>query len=463
MIPLAFLALIPRFLLGFLITHFIWTSKRIPDLVIKVFLALPAGVGVSSLLSFIWIWAKMDLRIYIWVETFLTVLVTVFIVWKNRHNILSVLKHTHIALPNRQSLIWITLFVVSAILFTSFFWIDSVKYPHGKYDAWTIWNVVARFVYRGGENWQGTFLRPYTHPDYPFLLAMSNATTWTLLNKEVTYGPILLAFFFMLSLVGLLFGLLNELRDSKQASIAAILLMTQPVVAYHGMSLIADLPETFYFLASAGLMPLFLSHRDKSLAVIAGLMAGLAAWTKNEGMAFAAVNLIAWVGIGIFLKERLLIRNFLFGISLPMLVVILFKILLAPQNDLLAENQNILAQLFVLPRYIMIIKHAAGDLWNFGIQPVPIAAALFIYMLLAGRTRNSIQVMLPAMFAVSAQLLVYFFIYVITPLDLEWHLGSSLGRLYLHLFPLALLCLFLWVKTPDELKSQMEDNHAPHH
>ncbi len=460
------LALIPRFLFGFLIIDSIWTSKRNPNLVIKAFLALPAGVGVSSLFSFIWIWAKFDLRLYAWTETTLIVLVTVFIAWKNRRNLRSFLQNIQVT-PNRQFLIWSTLLVVSTILFVSFFWINSVKNPHGRWDAWSNWNVVTRFVYRGGENWQSTFLRVYDHPDYPFLLAMSNATTWELLSRETTRGPIILAFFFVLSLAGLLFGLINALSGPKQATFAAILLMTQPIVAYHGMALYADLPEAFYFLAAAGLMPLFLSSREKTIAIIAGLMAGLSAWTKNEGLTFIALNLIVWVGIGIFYKEKLVIKNFLLGLSLPMLVIILFKIFLAPGNDLLAGNQGLLKQLLDTQRYVTIAEYAGRTLWDFGSQPVRIVAVLFVYTILAGRTRNSTQGTLPVIFVASVQLMLYFLIFVITPHDLEWHLRTSVSRLYLHVFPLALLCFLLWVKTPDELlvdsKPQMKNSHASNH
>jgi len=450
MFILTFLALVPRFLFGFLIVDSIWASRQIQNLVIKVFLALPAGVGISSLFSFVWIWAKLDLRIYVLMETFLVGLVTLLIAWKKRSDLRSFPQNIGVAL-NKQSSIWSMILVVGIILFVSFFWINSARDPHGKWDAWSNWNVVARFVYRGGQNWQSTFLRIYGHPDYPFLLAMSNAITWELLSKETIHGPITLAFSFTLSLVGLLFGLSNALRGSKQATLVVIVLMMQPTIAYHGMALYADIPEAFYFLASAGLIPLFFSCYDKSIAIIAGLMTGLGAWTKNEGLTFVAINLIAWVGIGILFKEKSVIKKFISGIFLPMFVIIFFKIFLAPGNDLLAGKQDILKQLLDTQRYVTIGQYAGRTSWEFGSQPIPIAAILFAYTIFVGTTRNSIQAIPPVLFTVSAQLMFYFSIFVISPHDLEWHLATSLNRLYLHVFPLVLLCLLMWIKTPDEL------------
>ncbi len=42
------------------------------------------------------------------------------------------------------------------------------------------------------------------------------------------------------------------------------------------------------------------------------------------------------------------------------------------------------------------------------------------------------------------------FAYLTAPHELTWHLGTSLNRLIVQLWPLALLGYFLTVATPDE-------------
>ena len=118
--------------------------------------------------------------------------------------------------------------------------------------AWQLGRLVkleccSQIVYRGGEHWIGTFLRIYDHPDYPFLLTMSNATTWEILSRETTRGPMTLGFLYTICLVGLLFSLVYALRGFPQAALAAIVLSSQAVVAYHGMAQYADMPESFLF------------------------------------------------------------------------------------------------------------------------------------------------------------------------------------------------------------------------
>ena len=44
----------------------------------------------------------------------------------------------------------------------------------------------------------------------------------------------------------------------------------------------------------------------------------------------------------------------------------------------------------------------------------------------------------------------YLAVYVLTPLDLEWHLDTSMRRLQLQLWPALLLLVFVLVRTPAE-------------
>jgi hypothetical protein len=44
----------------------------------------------------------------------------------------------------------------------------------------------------------------------------------------------------------------------------------------------------------------------------------------------------------------------------------------------------------------------------------------------------------------------YFFVYVLTPMDLIWHLGTSLERLLLQMWPTFLFLLFLVIGPAEE-------------
>ncbi len=386
MLILAFLALIPRLIFGFLIIQVLWKSTDFKHLLIKIFLAGPVGIGLSSLISFAWLWAGLDLHIYALMETGAIATLAVFILWWQRKKILSVLKGIGSRF-SKQNILWGGALATSLLIFTGEFWINSLQNPHGNWDAWSNWNVVARFVYRGGEHWIGTFLRIYDHPDYPFLLTMSNATTWEILSRETTRGPMTLGFLYTICLVGLLFSLVYALRGFPQAALAAIVLSSQAVVAYHGMAQYADMPESFYFLASLGLLPIYMSSKEKSIPILAGFLVGLSAWTKNEGLTFVFISLLAW-GFLKNEKKEFVFTSFLLGLALPALIIFLFKIFLAPNNDLIAGQRDTVTFLLDIQRYKYILVNMGNAFWVIGGSSISIVGLLAAYSIMVGKTHQ---------------------------------------------------------------------------
>src|SRR5579871_5924244 len=72
------------------------------------------------------------------------------------------------------------------------------RHPHGDWDAWAIWNLRARFFYRGGEQWTAAFspLLSWSHPDYPLLIPGAVARGWTYAGRETMLVPWLIACLF---------------------------------------------------------------------------------------------------------------------------------------------------------------------------------------------------------------------------------------------------------------------------
>ena len=63
----------------------------------------------------------------------------------------------------------------------------TLAHPHGDgWDAFAIWNLHARFLFRGGPHWRDAFtpLLPWSHPDYPLLLPGAIAHFWTYLGHD---------------------------------------------------------------------------------------------------------------------------------------------------------------------------------------------------------------------------------------------------------------------------------------
>ncbi len=448
---LSFVSLFPRILLGFWLLDLVWDAAKRELLLVKVFLAAAAGFGVSSLLAFLWIWSGGSLDRYIFVETTAALLLTV-LRWPRRYRAFCS------DFPPAQKLeraawFWRLLMGVGVLLFMFNLISVSFQFPHGRMDAWSNWNVVSRFIYLGGADWKNTFLRNFDHPDYPLMMTISNAITWAHIEKTSIWGPISFHFLVALSTAGLLFSLVNIFKGMQQASLAALFFMMQPSVAANAMSQYADFPFSYLLLAAGGALLLYFLTDDARLVLLSGFFTGLSPWMKNEGFVTVIAFTLMW-GILSFQKGRFTFRNYLIGLAVPITIVILFKLFLSPPNDLLAAKRNLLEQITAMERYAIIIRSAGRTLWNLGEGPIPLIGLIILYGALAGRSGEHVAGLWTIGAVILIQLSAYFVVYLITPHDLEWHLVTSMNRLYSHVLPLAFLLFFVWIKSPQELASK---------
>ncbi len=442
-ILLSFAALLPRLLLGFCVVHFLWKKNDGNSFLIKIFLSAGIGFGLSSLFGFLWIWAGFPLTTYAMLESFIAIVFISLLLYYNRPLL------TFVRTFDKSNTVWVLLLGFCVFLFALNLILLSRQYPHGLSDAWINWNVVARFIYLGGADWQNTFLRQLDHPDYPLFLAMTNAITWSLIGEPSTRGPVAFHFVNTFFTAGLLFSLINRFRDFKQAALGTIIFISLPFTAGQGMRQYADMLLAGLILAVGGLTLLYLQTKETRLAILAGLISGLAGWAKNEGLVAIIGISIAWALITMK-TDREAFKNYCIGLAFPLAVVVLFKLFLAPSNDLLSAQANLTEKLLDPERYAIVIKQAFTTLWNLGDAPLPVFGIIILAALILGRSNQQVPGLWSIPAIIGIQLAVYFGTYLLTPYDLSWHLSTSLDRLYLHVIPLALLWFFLWMKSPEE-------------
>jgi hypothetical protein len=108
-----------------------------------------------------------------------------------------------------------------------------------------------------------------------------------------TLVPILTAAVFAASVVALLVSALALVRGTGSALLAGLILMTSSSFPMQPMAQYADVPLSFYYLATLALA--FLSAtsevRRPILGAMVGAFASFAAWTKNEGLVFFVLSL----------------------------------------------------------------------------------------------------------------------------------------------------------------------------
>lgn len=462
---LAILAVVLCLATGLSLVEFLWPAQltAIEGRVLKYSLAAPCGLAVFSIVYFLWVITTQSRTVLVTFD--LAIPLVVFTLLRRRSQNQTRLLWAMQTNP-RQSAMWVSkslgtgfVLAAAAALYSCIRW--ATTEPHGGgWDAVAIWNLHARFLFLGGPHWTDGFstLIPFSHPDYPLLLPASVAHFWTYLQHDPEFVPATIAIVFTVSTVALLYSAVRILRTKTQALIAAIVLVSTPSFLKVGVSQFADVPLAFYILASIVLLGVsdLRATGSRKLLFIAGAMAGLAAWTKNEGLLFFCALIAVRLGQVLCGKNgRSLRRDFLpilMGAVPILLVIAYFKLFIAPPGDLFSSPQ-MLEKVTDPSRYWLIARWFGKELFFFsGWKLVPLTIGLAIYSQLLG---SEISRQYRSSFSLSTLVLAvtltgYFAVYVITPYDLRWHLRFSLDRLFLQLWPSALFVYFLAVRTPEQ-------------
>ena len=162
--------------------------------------------------------------------------------------------------------------------------------PQGNWDAWAIWNLRARFLASepglAARAWS-PLLGPITHPEYPLLVSGLVGRSWAFGRSSSTVVLKAASYIFFLALLAMVAGGVAALRGPAMGPLAA--LVASPALVHEVPAWYADVPLACY-LAGAVVFALL------EQPAIAGILAGFALWTKDEGalvlFVFAAALLV---------------------------------------------------------------------------------------------------------------------------------------------------------------------------
>jgi len=434
-------------------------------LAVKLFLGVGLGLGVTAGLAFVFLLAhgRPDTS-YPFYELFVLLVLIGLLVRRKSGSSPPAVRAEGGARIGSTRLEWILAgaFCLAAAAALAAVLILLYRAPYGHWDAWAIYNLRARSIYRGGYEWREAFspLVSWSHPDYPPLLPLAVVRGWMYTGVETTVVPRLIAGLFTAATIGLVAAVVALLRGPAQACIAGVVLLGNVFLVEHASSQYADLPVMFFCTAAVSLLVLQRELRydeGGGRLVLAGLAAGLAAWSKNEGLMFIAVMLIAHFAVvfrGSSLREysselRLLVS----GLLPVMLLVAYFKLALAPPGDLatLASEQPLVPKLLDPDRYLLIAREIAKFIVPQNLYGSGLAFALLLWAWCAGlgavrRTGAALGGSI-----VLILFMGYVAVYVVTPYALAWHLSTSIDRVLLQLWPMFVLVFFLIVATPEEV------------
>jgi len=453
----SFLVLGLPILTGTLIVHLLWVGKNNPvELTLKLSLGIGLGFGISSLLYFVYLIFLAGKPYFLYVELAILFAVVAAVFLKHK-------KTTPVPAQGlRVNFLQLALLVVGGIVsILSFIGIVnySVQRAHGDWDAWMIYNRSARFIYLGQENWRDAFSKDMYvlfHADYPPLLALNIASRWDILGEETTYVPMFQGFLFSLASLGVCFGTLASLKSLGQGGLGLIFLSGVSFFLYEGGRQQADVPLAFYILVSIAFLFFYFREKRPVLIIFAGFAAGLAAWTKNEGILFLCVS-TGIMFIAAFWKRSFQELIFYFtGLLLPLILLLYFKLQLTRPNEFLSgENTKIAQYLFDISRHRTILNSFKNILLhNGGWYNIGIFLVLLVYFVLFhSKIKDNLNMLSISLAIFACQLMGYYVIYLITPNDVIWQLNYSLNRLFVQIYPAIVLVVLITSQSPETIFS----------
>lgn len=328
------------------------------------------------------------------------------------------------------------------------FLLYSRQAPVGQFDAWAIWTSRARLLFRTDDPLGAFAFLRRAHPDYPLLLPGALAGQFALVGRVTTAIPQWTGALFPLAGAAVLGVGVHLLGASARWSwVAAALLLSTPLWIDWGFAQCADVPLAY--LAVAAALALALQVRDGPAAVLppwlGGVLAGLPAWTKNEGMILSLL-MLGLFGLWSAWRRRWgLVGRVALGAALPWGAVLAFRLAWRPRSDLGFFLDAPWSAALQLDRWRFV-----GASFGERLDPVggfsawglawPIAAAgIAIGLATATRRRPEIAFLLTL---TACCWILWFGIFVATPHDVAWHVRTALDRLMLQLLPLTLLTAF---------------------
>lgn len=341
--------------------------------------------------------------------------------------------------------------------------LDSLYSYLLSWDAVAIWMLKAKVFYLEHGFWNNSFLLKsnfleYSHKSYPVAMPLMTSFYYRLIGGVDDQIVQLYYLFFYINTIFLFYGAIQT--AAKTISIISKLLITlsifiAPIFLIYAHNGYTDLPLGFIIGTALYLLTLFLNEKNSTNKInylsLLVLISGFGAVLKNEGIAFfIAINLVAFIvaiKIGLF-KVAKYGRLILCGglILFPILIWEYVKIQYHIQIDpyLLGAKfyPNLAHRLTIIFNHLLL---EFTSISKYGILFIP-TLIFFILQTTAIIISKQFRYLIPAI-VVFLQFIFYIFVYLITPINLEWQVKTSVERLLLQLLP-AVFILIVYQMQP---------------
>ncbi len=438
---LVYLPFLISFLIGFLALKLICPSDKPFFSLFNLSLSGLSGLGLSAIITFTsFLFFNQFHQIYI-VLTHLFILLG--LTYFNLHFIKK-WKDYYAEWRNLSLFNFTEIFIFIILLIPC--WIQANTYPYGGWDAWSTWNLKAKFLLLSGENWKIIFdpVLWRSSPHYPLLLPLVNVWGWSLINKPNFQVPIFTTFLFTFFTHGLLFTGIKRLLSTPFAILSISALLTIELYTKLSTSQYCDIVIAAFILTTILMLIIGKIENKTGFFILAGVFLGFLSFTKPEG--YLASLLISIIAIAHILlrntspiKQKQLII-FITCTAVSFIPTILFILFLAPKNATFVNGLTSTANPSTFIRLQFIFAFYLFKListkWSF------LWIALLIGLGLSIKKSFNTKALIIPLFLISYIAITTAYYYINTEFEIGWWLQVTFDRVFAALLPLIIFWIF---------------------
>ena len=414
-----------------------------------IFLMYSLGVGIVSLQIFLYSLFHIPLSRVVIFLPWVVIAVIIFLL-RFRRERLAVRKRY--LKPLREILKGVTWFEGLLFFIVAFqiiyFLVYAMSWPLVGWDAWTFWFFKAKAFYLAkGMPPDWFFLNPgpkpgeYMHPDYPLLTPLSVTWIYVCLDKIDEQLAKLIFVLNAIALLSIFYYTLKQNINRLYAVFFTSLLSITPVFIRHAGGTpiydavgLADLTLSMYMFGAATFFYFYHKWKDSLFLMLFFLFLGMGGWTKNEGLTYALLGCLIAV-IAVSEKKKLFWGFFIMSVIIAPWQ--LYKVYLLIPNEYIGFSDPLPVRMIAnAGRLPFVFKTMAMEFFNF--KKFGLIWPAFLLTIILNWRKAIRYPLAPCLLFIFFQILVYGFIYYITPHDIKWQMRTSVDRIVLHLSPLAL-------------------------
>jgi len=306
---------------------------------------------------------------------------------------------------------------------------------YGDWDAWSFWNYRSRYLVSAGYHWKDIFTYD-AQAKHPWLLSYWIVFGWSWLGEQSYAYTFLSAQFFGLMVLATVFISIWYLTTNEFiAFVATLWLASMPYFLLHSISQYADVITASLILLNLVLLFHLYQRKVKSDALLLGLMLGIMAFSKDEGILSALliiVLLIPWLR-----KSKDFYAPCCWGLLLTIFPTIVVKcwMLPAPSGVNTINLSNIgdwHRALYIIQYFLFVLRkpfYGGALIIPFGI--------LISFLFRKSDKQDVIMAWFLMIF-----IAVFLFLYLVVSGNLPWRLLATGERLVYQILPVMMVFLF---------------------